>query len=264
MYSSLILNLFILNLVLANITLENYMKKIILGLLALGSVSAFAQLNLDFTSDRGSFQLDFNEGYVCSSEPAFSSAPTLGYGQTKGLAQQNAIINCMKETGNSRMHCDDLECSPISFESDKPSVNLSINNGQIGVRFSTGANYTCFADAAFSDGVFVAEAPTKIEASVYAQRLCMGQTGNARMHCDVESCESLSSVSGSVGSVGISIGGISITGLSIEEKIENLKNEIEILKTKISNPDINNRKKKKLRRKLSRKIERLIDLEAQL
>lgn len=167
------------------------MKKLIVLAFALVSSSAFAQLNLDFRSVGSSFQLGFSKGVVCKVNPAFSTAPTLGYGQTALEARSNAINNCIAETGNHRMHCDDLVCENISFGGGKPTISISVEQGQIGVRFSIGAKHTCVAEAAFGHGNFIAKAPTKIEAEVYAQKLCMEQTGNARMHCDVEECVSI-------------------------------------------------------------------------
>jgi hypothetical protein len=172
------------------------MKNVLFVVCLIFSIQGYAQLNLNFDEIGSSFQLSFNSGYVCKSEPAFSKAPTLGYGQSEGLAKANAIGNCMSETGNAKMHCDDLECEKISFNGGKPKVEVTMKNGKIGVFFSLGSNYTCVVDNAFNKGLFYAEAPTQLEAEVYAQRVCMGQTGNARMHCDdIQSCEQTSGLS---------------------------------------------------------------------
>lgn len=171
------------------------MNKLMMCILVLASFSAHAGgfLDLDFRGDSSSFSLDFREGFVCKVEPSFSKEPTLGYGATDRLARINATQNCMAENDMSQMFCDDdITCESLSLGSDNTSVSISIENGQVGVRFSSGANVSCVAKGGFGEGLFVAEAPTETEASVYAQKLCMGQTGNARMHCDLEgTCQNL-------------------------------------------------------------------------
>lgn len=234
------------------------MKKFMILALTLVSTSSFAQLNLDLRTVGSSFQLDFNNGYVCKSSPAFSQAPTLGYGQTLNLAQYNAINNCIAETGNARMHCEDLVCEAISFDNQKPSVSVSIENGQVGVRFSTGAKHSCAADAAFSGGVFIAEAPTRIEAQVYAERLCIEQTGNAQMHCRADSCGTIQQAI--IGSDGVNLS--DVFGRVKAERILNLEREIKVIEAKLANPHIDAKTKTKLTRELSKKTEKLIELKA--
>jgi len=164
--------------------------------LCIGTTS-FAQINLDFGKIGSSFELDFNSGYACKVDPSFSGAPTLGYGATESIAKANAINNCIVETGNHQMHCKKVECTPITFDSDKPKISISNNNGRIGVFFSYGVKATCIVKASFGEGLFYSEASSKLEAEVYAQRVCMGQTGNARMHCDeIVSCEQTEGISG--------------------------------------------------------------------
>jgi hypothetical protein len=172
------------------------MKFFLLSLITVMSSSVFAQLNLDFRVVGSSFELDFHNGYVCSVDPAFSKAPTLGYGISSRLATENAINNCIMETGNHQMHCSRVKCERISFSrsTSYPRVSVVSNNGHLSVNFSTGSNVQCSARSSFGRGYFSAQAPTQLEAEVYAQRLCMDQTGNARMHCDALTCSSLAPV----------------------------------------------------------------------
>ncbi len=233
------------------------MKPLLIALTLISS-SAFAQVSLDFRAIGSSFQLDFNRGFVCQSNPAFSKAPTLGYGQTKDIAAYNATNNCIAETGNHRMHCDDVVCEPVNFNGSNPTVSISVINDQIGVRFSAGAKHSCAAESAFGKGIFIAEAPTRLEAKTYAERLCMEQTGNAQMHCEAESCQAIAGAI--IGADGIDLS--SIFGSSRAEKIAKIEREIRVIEQKLSNPHISEKSKQKLKKELSKKTERLIELKA--
>ncbi len=124
------------------------------------------------------------------------------------------------------------------------------------LRFSTGAKHSCAADAAFSGGVFIAEAPTRIEAQVYAEKLCMEQTGNAQMHCRTNTCSTIQLAI--IGSDGVNLS--DVFGRVKAERILNLEREIKVIEEKLANPRIDDKTKAKLTRELSKKTEKLIEL----
>ncbi|MCB0410845.1 MAG: hypothetical protein KDD29_11550, partial [Flavobacteriales bacterium] len=80
--------------------------------------------------------------------------------------------------------------------------------------FSHGSMVSCVAEYAFGGmggkpKYFYAEAPTDLEAEVYAQRLCMEQAGASRMHCDVEDCHEIAGVKAGNGGIDIKdLGGL--------------------------------------------------------
>ncbi|MBT3984655.1 MAG: hypothetical protein HOE90_25080 [Bacteriovoracaceae bacterium] len=99
------------------------------------STSAFAQVDIDFRVVGSSYTLEFNNGHVCKVQPSFSEAPALGYGADISVAKENAIQNCISQTGKHRMFCEDTSCERIAFNNGNPIISVSNRGAGIGVYF---------------------------------------------------------------------------------------------------------------------------------
>ncbi|MBT3980167.1 MAG: hypothetical protein HOE90_02375 [Bacteriovoracaceae bacterium] len=237
------------------------MRKLSLLLLCF-SASAFAQVSLDFKVVGSSYTLDFNRGFVCKVEPSFSEAPTLGYGTDQTAARDNAIRNCKAETGNHSMHCDSASCEPIAFEQARPVITITSRGGNLGVYFSSGTHYSCRAEGPFlGNGTYISEAPTRSEAEVYAQKLCMAQTGNARMHCPIEECHAVNGIAGSSDGVVVSLEVLGNLLPSKEERRRRLEDKISDLERLLENKNISVGQERRVRKKLGKKKRKLESLQ---
>lgn len=184
------------------------MKKILIGLLALTSLSVYSQVTADINLGRGK--------WICSSE-GIKSYPTVARGVTKTEAKHYAQQACADYEG-SDFHCDVEKCTK---DTNRNNINIEIDftierrGSRVSINLTNGdAGYVCTSEAWRKS--YIAKAPTKLEAKVLARQTCIAD-GNHGMHCDIEQCEALSRSRGSRrgsinlgGGIRIGRGGISI------------------------------------------------------
>ena len=173
------------------------MKKTLIALLTLTSISAFSQVSADIRLGKGQ--------WVCYAE-GIDDYPTVARGQTKTEAKYFAKQACADYEG------DDFFCDVEGCVRDKNRSNINIDidftvqrrGSRVTINLTNGKpGYVCSSEAWSKN--YIAKAPTKLEAEVLARQTCISD-GNHGMHCDIEECEAISPSRGS-GWGGIDLGG---------------------------------------------------------
>lgn len=182
------------------------MKRLLLGLTLLCSVSSFANVNTTVDIQVGTGK------YICTAE-GIDKNPSLVRSNSKENAKDLALEQCADIEG-SNFFCKVKKCIQ-----DKNSNNLNINidfsinrsGSNIDINLNNGvAGYRCTTKAFMNR--YKATAPTKLEAEILVRKTCMSD-GNHGMHCDdIERCVRLENENRGNGSISIGNGSIDVNG----------------------------------------------------